>query len=515
MFSLNISQRLMLVAVAVAAGLAGLASFAFYQLDDVKKAAQQTENVRVQQLAQAASTELNVTRVSLQLRHAILARNPAELDGALSDIGQKKILIAEAVKAYESTLFTDKGREVFSKLPIVLDKFWSIGAENIRLIQAGQKEEAFAFLVDRTVPARNDVLAVLADMVEYQRSTLSKDIDGISSNVDLTLNAILILALGCTVVLFVASAYVGRVLRRRVAFTGNVIEHIRDGRLNQSILDSDRDEFSPLVDAMDKMQSRLNEVVTKVRRGAEFVDLASNSIADDNSDLSERTQSQAGALHATTEATQQLAGNIEQNFDNAKHAVSLSNDAVSVAQRGGAVVSNVVSTMEGINTSSKRIEEIIGVIEGIAFQTNILALNAAVEAARAGEQGRGFAVVAAEVRSLAQRSSQAANEIKQLISTSVERVTAGTELVAQAGATMQEIVDSIQRVKVIVNNINAASEEQNRSLSEVNGTMSQMETATEQNATLVQKMNQSASELRDMANSLVSTMAYFKTGASI
>lgn len=514
MFALNISQRLFGVAMLFSLGMALLAAFAYLQLNEVKTAAVRTEETRVQQLAQAAATELNVTRVSLQLRHAILARSPAELEATLADIGQKRQLIAETVKAYESTLFTDKGREVFSKLPVVLEQFWKVGTENIRLIEVGQKEDAFAFLVERTIPARNEVLAVLSEMVDYQRATLSKDIDGIGSSVDMTLNAILLLSLGCTLLLFVSSAYVGRLLRKRVAFTGQVVERIRDGNLSQAIHDHDRDEFSPLVAAMDKMQTRLNEVVTRVRRGADFVEVASNLIADDNSDLSDRTQGQAASLHATTEAAKLLAGKIEINFDNARNAVSLSNDAVEVAQRGGSVVSNVVSTMEDINTSSKRIEEIISVIDSIAFQTNILALNAAVEAARAGEQGRGFAVVAAEVRSLAQRSSHAANEIKQLISASVDRVAAGSQLVAQAGATMQEIVESIHKVKDIVNNINAASEEQNRSLLDVNGTMSDVEHATEQNASLVDKMNRSANELRSMAHELVSTVAYFQTGSS-
>lgn len=512
--SLNISQRLMLVAVMVALGLVGIASFAFIQLEKVKETARQTERVRVHQLAQAAAMELNITRISLQLRHAILARNPAELEEALADIGKKRALIEKAAASYESLIFTERGRQLFSKLPIVLEKFWHVGSENMQMIREGHKEGAFVFLVEHTIPVRNEVLAVLSEMVEYQRSNLANDIDGIGQSVDATLKAILWLAMGCTLALFVASLHLGRVLRSRVQFTGDVVERIREGNLSQSIHDSTRDEFSPLVAALENMQSRLNQVVTKVRQGADFVELASNAIADDNEDLSQRTQGQAAALNVTTEAAMQLAGKIEHNFNNAKNAVALSNEAVDVAKRGGEVVANVVSTMDEINTSSKRIEEIIGVIEGIAFQTNILALNAAVEAARAGEQGRGFAVVATEVRSLAQRSSHAAHEIKQLISTSVERVSVGSHLVSQAGFTMHEIVEAIHKVKDIVNNINVATEEQNRSLIEANGTMHGMERTTGQNAALVQKMNQSSSELRNMANELVSTVAFFRTHAS-
>lgn len=510
-WSLNISQRLLLVAFIVALGLAGIAAFAFVQLEKVKDTARQTERVRVQQLAQAAAMELNITRISLQLRHAILARNPAELEEALADIGKKRVLIEETAASYESLIFTERGRQLFSKLPVALEKFWRVGSSNLQMIREGQKEAAFAFLVDHTIPARNEVLAVLSEKVEYQHSQLAQDIDGIGQSVDATMKAILLLALGCTLALFAAALHLGSVLRRRVQFTGDVVERIREGNLSQSIHDRTHDEFSPLVAALDNMQSRLNQVVTNVRQSADFVELASSAIANDNEDLSQRTQAQANALNVTTEASVQLASKVEHNFDNAKHAVGLSNEAVEVAQRGGNVVANVVSSMEEINTSSKRIEEIIGVIEGIAFQTNILALNAAVEAARAGEQGRGFAVVATEVRSLAQRSSHAAHEIKDLISASVERVAMGSNQVSEAGATMQEIVQAIQKVKDMVNAINLASEEQNRSLVEVNHSMHGMEQSTGQNAALVEKMNQAASELRYMANELVSTVAYFQT----
>lgn len=515
LLSLNISQRLMLVAVMLALGLVGIAAFAFFQLEKVKDTARQTERVRVHQMAQAAAMELNITRVSLQLRHAILARNPAELAESLADIERKRDLIRKSVSSYESLLITAEGRRLFAKLPVILDKFWRVGAENIQMIREGHKEAAFAFLVDRTIPARNEVLAVLSEMVEYQRSHLSQDIESIGKSADATLESIVLLALGCTLALFVSSLHLGRVLRSRVKFTGDVVERIREGNLGHAIHDSTRDEFSPLVAALENMQSRLNQIVTKVRQGADFVDLASNAIADDNENLSQRTQGQAATLNVTTEAAMQLAGKIEHNFNNARNAVELSNEAVDVAKRGGEVVANVVSTMDQINTSSKRIEEIIGVIDGIAFQTNILALNAAVEAARAGVQGRGFAVVADEVRSLAQRSSQAAHEIKQLISSSVERVSVGAELVSQAGLTMHEIVEAIQKVKDIVNNINIATEEQNRSLVEVNGSMRAMEHTTGQNAALVHKMNQSASELRNMANELVSTVAYFQTHGAL
>lgn len=503
----------MLVALIVTLGLVGLASFSFWKLNLVKETSLRTERIRVHQLAQAASMELNITRISLQLRHGILARNDSELHQALEDIERKRIAIEDSVASYQSLLYTEQGRALFAKLPVVLEKFWRVGADNVQLIRQGDRDKAFAFLVDNTIPARNEVLAVLSNMVEYQRATLATDIEGVGRSVDATLKAILLLAMGCVLAVFLSSLHVGHVLRRRVQFTGGVVERIRGGDLSLTIEDNARDEFSPLVAALENMQARLNQAVTRVRKGAEFVEKASHAIADDNVDLSVRTEKQTSSLDTTTAATQQLGGTIENNLHQSKDAVSLSNNAVEVAQKGGRVVADVVSTMEGINTSSKRIEEIIGVIDGIAFQTNILALNAAVEAARAGVQGRGFAVVASEVRSLAQRSSHAAHEIKQLISTSVERVSVGTSLVAQAGATMQEIVTSIQKVKDTVGNIHAASEEQHSSLHEVNLAMKGMEHATQENAALVETMSHSANELRKMANELVSTVAYFQTEA--
>lgn len=508
---MNICQRLTLVACCLSLGLLGIAVFSFSQLEQVKATARQTERVRVQQLGHAAAMELNITRISLQLRHAILARDQAERDTALSDIRSKQALVRQAVQSYEVLLFTEQGRLLFAKLPPALERLWSAADQNVQYIVQGEPAQAFAFLVDQTIPARNAVLAVLSDMVEYQRGHLTQDIDGIGRSADATLNAIVALALGCMLALFVASAYLGRVLRQRVQFTGQVVERIREGELGQVIHDGARDEFSPLVAALAQMQERLHQVVTDVRHNADAVELASNAMADDNAQLSSRTQGQVASLHATTEATEQLAATITANFDKAQSAVALANDAVQVAQRGGAVVGQVVSTMQEIHTSSKRIEEIIGVMNSIAFQTNILALNAAVEAARAGEQGRGFAVVATEVRTLAQRSAQAAQEIKQLIAASVGSVAEGAALVQHAGTTMQDIVVAIQQVKETVHHMDAASAAQNRSLVDVNGAMRTIEDATGHNAALVQKMHHASTELRGMAHGLVATVAYFRT----
>jgi methyl-accepting chemotaxis protein len=257
------------------------------------------------------------------------------------------------------------------------------------------------------------------------------------------------------------------------------------------------------------MQINLTQVVTSVRQGSESVATASAEIAQANHDLSARTESQASALEQTAASMEQLSATVRQNADSAQQANQLAMNANATAVQGGTVVSQVVDTMKHINDSSKRIFDIISVIDGIAFQTNILALNAAVEAARAGEQGRGFAVVATEVRSLAGRSAAAAKEIKTLIGASVERVEQGSVLVNQAGVTMGEVVSAIVRVTDIMGEISAASREQSLGVSQVGEAVAQMDQVTQQNAALVEEMAAAASSLQTQAQELVGTVAVF------
>ncbi|WOB09793.1 methyl-accepting chemotaxis protein [Piscinibacter gummiphilus] len=287
-------------------------------------------------------------------------------------------------------------------------------------------------------------------------------------------------------------------------------DRIADGDLSQTISTDRGDEIGHLFKALSKMQVNLRQIVTGVRQNAEGVATASAEISSGNHDLSSRTEQQASALEETAASMEELGSTVRQNADNARQANQLAMSASTVAVSGGEVVDRVVETMKGINDSSRRIADIIGTIDGIAFQTNILALNAAVEAARAGEQGRGFAVVASEVRSLAQRSAEAAKEIKSLISTSVERVEQGTALVDQAGSTMQEVVASIKRVTDIMGEISAASTEQSAGVAQVGEAVSQMDQATQQNAALVEESAAAAESLKGQARKLVEAVAVFK-----
>jgi len=281
------------------------------------------------------------------------------------------------------------------------------------------------------------------------------------------------------------------------------------GDLSARIVARGQNEFAQLLRAMQHMQSNLVVLVDQVRAGSVSVELAAGEISQGNTDLSIRTENQAGALQTTAASMEQLSAQVRLNADNASKANQLAIDASSIAVQGGKVVNQVVATMRGINQQSHKISEIIGVIDGIAFQTNILALNAAVEAARAGEQGRGFAVVASEVRALAGRSADAAKEIKTLITASVDQVQQGASLVDQAGHTMQEIVRAIQGVSDIVGEITLASSEQSIGVNQVGEAVTEMDQTTQQNAALVEEMAAAALSLKRQANGLVESVSVF------
>jgi methyl-accepting chemotaxis protein len=285
---------------------------------------------------------------------------------------------------------------------------------------------------------------------------------------------------------------------------------IAQGDLTGQIVARSNDEIGRLMAALADMQGSLSTMVAHVRQNSESLETASSEIAQGNHDLSARTESQASALEETAASMEELGAAVKQNADSARQANQLAMSASSVAIKGGEVVAQVVDTMKGINDASRKISDIIGVIDGIAFQTNILALNAAVEAARAGEQGRGFAVVASEVRNLAGRSANAAKEIKVLINASVERVEQGTTLVAQAGTTMTEVVGSIRRVTDLMGEISAASSEQSAGVSQVGEAVTSLDQVTQQNAALVEEMAAAASSLKSQAQELVQTVSVFK-----
>ena len=331
----------------------------------------------------------------------------------------------------------------------------------------------------------------------------------LARNKNLTLAAVGV-AIVSSLLIALVGVWVARSITRSLAHADTAVRAIAEGDLSQRIDARGGDEIAQLLQRVAEMQAALRKVVGEVRSGVDSVSMASTEIANGNLDLSTRTEQQASRLQQTAASMEQMTNTMHDSATNANQARDLAVTASAVAARGGQVVSEVVTTMQGISESSKRVVDIIGVIDGIAFQTNILALNAAVEAARAGEQGRGFAVVASEVRSLAQRSAQAAKEIKALIAASVEKVDGGSRLVQQAGQTMGEIVSQVGQVTELIGRISVAAAEQRGGIGDVNQAVSELDSTTQQNAALVEESAAAAESLKNQARRLSEAVAVFR-----
>ena len=508
----SLSRRLILASAVLVSALMAVAVGVAYLTAQIRSNVDQVGTLVVPQLQRIAEIELNVTRASLQLRHAILARTPQEQAAALADVGERKRLVDERLAEFGRSATTPEDQLAYAPMKGLTAQFWVVGGENLALISRGEKEAAFAFLADKTVPARNELLTPLAAEKLRLGEVLKHQVDNISTQASDARLAVVVavLLVGLGLIGFVT--YVVRIIHAlggEPADLKRVADAVAAGQLDTPIVLRRGDTQSTMA-ALSTMTQNLARTVQSVRENAESVATASAQIASGNADLSGRTEQQASSLQETASSMDRLGATVRQNADSARQANQLAMSSSTVAQQGGAMVMQVIDTMKGINDSSRKIADIIGVIDGIAFQTNILALNAAVEAARAGEQGRGFAVVASEVRSLAQRSAAAAREIKTLIGASVERVEQGTQLVDRAGATMQEIVASIQRVTDIVGEISSASIEQSNGVNQVGQAVSQMDQATQQNAALVEQSAAAAESLREQSHRLVQAVAVFR-----
>ena len=358
----------------------------------------------------------------------------------------------------------------------------------------------------RFLPAQKAMQA----LVQLQLDVAKQAYDAALARYERTRNLSIALIVAGTLAGAAVAALLIRGIGTALAEALRLARSVAAGDLTQTVHISSNDEIGQLLAALQAMNAALADIVGGVRAGTETIATASNEIAAGNQDLSARTEQQASSLEETAASMEELTSNVKHNADNARQANALAQTASSVAERGGEVIREVVGTMDEIRAASQRIAEIIGVIDGIAFQTNILALNAAVEAARAGEQGRGFAVVASEVRGLAQRSAAAAKEIKGLIENSGARVDAGGRLVGQAGATMQEIVTSVRRVTDIMGEITAASVEQTAGIGQINVAVTQMDQVTQQNAALVEQAAAAADAMHEQARRLAATVGVFR-----
>jgi len=428
---------------------------------------------------------------------------------ALDQVNQSVTTIAEQWKAYMATELTAREREDAAKVVAQMARVSPVIASLRTALQSGDKAQVAALVrpIYETVDPLSTAVGELVDIQldeaksEYDRATASYQHTTVVFGIVVAVAISIGIAIGVLLI---------RAISRPLNQAVGLAREVANGNLTQPIQTRGKTETALLLAALRDMQDSLVAVVSTVRQGSEGVASASAEIAQGNNDLSARTEQQASALEETAASMEELSATVKQNADAAQQANQLASTAASVAQKGGHVVGQVVQTMKGINESSSKIADIISVIDGIAFQTNILALNAAVEAARAGEQGRGFAVVASEVRSLAGRSAEAAKEIKTLISTSVERVAQGSTLVDQAGATMAEVVQSIQRVTDIMAEISAASSEQAMGVEQVGEAVVQMDQTTQQNAALVEQMAAAATSLKTLAGAQVQAVSVFK-----
>jgi len=429
-----------------------------------------------------------------------------ELSGKYTDFQNKLTaqFAKEATPEEKALLATVKESEALA-MPAI--------AKASELWLASKPEEATRVLVKEIRPAQKkwttalDQLGALEDKMNAQMQVDAAN--GFSS----ARTFMIVMGLLAVAISVAAALVITRGLLKQLGgepdYTASIAGSIANGDLSISIDTSGADKNS-LVFEMREMRNSLRDIVSQVRTGTETIGTASREIAAGNVDLSSRTEMQASSLEKTASAMDELTSTVKQNADNAREANQLASAASDVAVKGGQVVSQVVDTMSSIDASAKKIVDIIGVIDGIAFQTNILALNAAVEAARAGEQGRGFAVVASEVRNLAQRSAGAAKEIKMLIDDSVEKVGAGTKLVGQAGVTMDEVVSSVRRVTDIMSEIANASQEQSAGIAQVNQSIIEMDSMTQQNAALVEEAAAAAQSLQDQAGELARVVSIFK-----
>jgi methyl-accepting chemotaxis protein len=464
----------------------------------------------VQMQAQVSEIHLLAKDNAIASMVILLSPSPEQRNQLAGEIAVRDKRITEGLEKLEQVLGDSPDEAVLVAETRKRHASYVRGVQRIvGMVREGKQAEAAFAADEEMIPMLEPFLKALAKLDAEQVSKVqSRGAENgtlISSTRWITSGAGLL----AVILSAVAGLWLVRSVTRPLLQAVYVADEVAKGDLTHTINTSGHDEIADLIRGMAKMQDSLSTVVNRVRISSDHLATASAEIASGNADLSSRTETQASALEETAASMEELGATVKKNSDSAQQANKLAINASDVAARGGVVVGQVVETMKGINDASRKIADIIGVIDGIAFQTNILALNAAVEAARAGEQGRGFAVVASEVRSLAGRSAEAAKEIKALISASVERVEQGTVLVDQAGATMTEVVSSISRVTDIMGEISASSQEQSNGVAQVGQAVSEIDKTTQQNAALVEEMAAAAESLKTQAQELVQAVAIF------
>jgi len=510
---MKIARKLISVFSLVVILVLGLGIFALLQLGRVNDTADDIATNWLPSIRETSAIETHLARMrSFDLQY-LIATDDAARKTAEAGAAEQLEATRRALASYATMLTEPEEKEFF---PLISKDIETIAAEHVKLQQlfaANKKEEAMPLFWGTFSTSYLDALKKLDVLIGVNNKGSETSHATAARTYQFSLYSISAMLLACAALSMLLAVWVARLVSRPLAAAVNVARQVAAGDLTATIIVQSRDETGELMDSLKTMNSNLHSIVSQVRSSTETISTASGEIAAGNLDLSNRTEQQASSLEETASSMEELTSTVKQNADNARQANQLASTAATVAADGGQVVSEVVQTMSGIEQSSRKVAEIIGLIDGIAFQTNILALNAAVEAARAGEQGRGFAVVASEVRTLAQRSASAAKDIKTLIDESMSQVGLGSQLVERAGATMAEVVNSVRRVTDVVSEISSASHEQSAGIDQIGQAITHIDEVTQQNAALVEQAAAAAKSLQEQAGQLNELVSAFRLTA--
>ena len=514
MKNFTIGRRLGLGFAAVIIVMLVMAGLAYLRLGQVNRAIHQTNADRFPKTLLVNQIKDEVNETSRNMRNILLLSDVSTLNNEYASMEKSSRVITATLDKLDKTVTSPEGRAMLADIAKQRAAFVKERDVLIELAQGWRKDEAMKHLAATVRPAYQAYFGALDKLSNYQAKLMVQSGDDAEATAAATRMMLLMLAGAAAVIGAVVAFLVQRSITVPIEEAVTVARRVADGDLTSTITVSRGDETGKLLQALADMNGSLRRIVGDVRSGTDTIATASAQIASGNLDLSARTEQQAASLEETASSMEEMAATVKQNADNARQANQLANAAAAIAVRGGGEVAQVVGTMGSINEASRKIVDIIAVIDSIAFQTNILALNAAVEAARAGEQGRGFAVVASEVRNLAQRSATAAREIKGLIDASVTQVDIGQQLVQRAGSTMTELVASVQRVTDVMAEISSANHEQEAGIAQINLAITDMDATTQQNAALVEQAAAAAASMQEQAGQLADAVSVFKLSAN-
>ena len=509
-YDLNIAHKLNAAFLLVLVFIVGLGGFSIAQLAQVNKSSTDIARNWLPSINSLSKISLALARSRSFDMQQLLTDDKKEEIATRERANKQMDSLLKELAAYGKLISQPREKELYPEIERNIAQYREVHLRMNALFEQGQKPAGHALMNSSSTP----VYRKLQDNINELSAVNAKGAEVSDAEANRIYResrlAIVCLLAVCIVLAMVLSWWIARLVARPLIRAVSIARQVAKGDLTSQIPYAGRDETGQLMDALKQMNGNLLHIVREVRMGTDTITTASAEIATGNMDLSMRTEQQASALEETASSMEELTSNLKQNGDNVRQANEFARSATDVARQGAAAVADVVATMAAINTSSNKIVDIISVIDGIAFQTNILALNAAVEAARAGEQGRGFAVVASEVRTLAQRSAAAAKEIKTLIGDSLDKVKIGNELVSNAGSTMVQVVSGIERVTDIMSEITSAGREQEAGIEQINQAVTEMDAVTQQNAALVEEAAAAAAALEEQAAQLAKVVSVFK-----